>query len=175
LPRFQCIIADDHAIVRQGLRSVLEAPGMIEEDGIDVVAEAANGIETIAALRKLRPHLLLLDVQMPFAGWAEVAVEVRSWSPETRILRGGRVIAPDVQEVIAGAPEQSTLSARERQVLNMIAMGRSNRDMAELLGISAKTVDRHRTNLMQKLDVHSVAQLIALALREWLIDGSDAL
>jgi Response regulator containing a CheY-like receiver domain and an HTH DNA-binding domain len=215
LPRFQCIIADDHAIVRQGLRSVLEAPGMIEEDGIEVVAEAANGIETIAELRRLHPHLLLLDVQMPFAGGAEVALEARRWSPQTRIvvltgitapgklaelvdlgvdglfskasdnaglyaalpriLRGGRVIAPEVQATIAEAPEQSTLSARERQVLNMIAMGRSNRDMAAILGISAKTVDRHRTNLMQKLAVHSVAQLIALALREGLIDGSDAL
>ena len=215
MPRFQSVIADDHTIVRQGLRSVLETPGMIEEDGIAVMAEAANGIEAIAAVRRLRPHLVLLDVQMPFAGGVEVALEVRRWSPETRIvvltgitapgklaelievgvdglfskaadnsglyaalpkiLRGARVIAPEIVAAIEVAPEQSLLSSRERQVLNLVVMGQSNKEISEVLGISVKTVDRHRTNLMQKLDVHSVAQLIALALRQGLIDPAAEL
>lgn len=67
------------------------------------------------------------------------------------------------------------LSDRERQTLNLIVSGRSNREIGETLGISAKTVDRHRTSLMKKLDVHSVAQLIAYALREGLIDPSTEL
>lgn len=188
---------------------------MVEEDGIAVLAEAANGVEAIAAVRRLRPHLVLLDVQMPFAGGAEVALEMRRWSPATRIvvltgisapgklaelidlgvdglfskagdnaglyaalpkiLRGARVIAPEIVAAIEAAPDQSPLSARERQVLNLIVMGRSNKEISEVLGISAKTVDRHRTNLMQKLDVHSVAQLIALALREGMIDPAAEL
>ncbi len=189
---------------------MLETPGLIEEDGIAVVAEAANGVEAIAAVRRWRPQLVLLDVQMPFAGGVEVALELRRWSPESRIvvltgitapgklaelidlgvdglfskaadnaglyaalpkiLRGARVIAPEIVTAIEAAPEQSPLSSRERQVLNLIVMGQSNKEISGILGISAKTVDRHRTNLMQKLDVHSVAQLIALALREGLID-----
>src|SRR5690606_5123704 len=67
---------------------------MIEDEGIEVVAEAANGIETIAALRQHRPQLLLLDVQMPFAGGAEVALEARRWSPETRIVVLTGITAP---------------------------------------------------------------------------------
>lgn len=188
---------------------------MIEEDGIAVLAEAANGIEAVAAVRHLRPHLVLLDVQMPFAGGVEVALEVRRWSPQTRIvvltgitapgklaelievgvdglfskatdnaglyaalpkiLRGGRVIAPEIVAAIEAAPEQSLLSSRERQVLNLIVMGQSNKEISAVLGISIKTVDRHRTNLMQKLDVHSVAQLISLALRQGLIDPAPEL
>lgn len=214
-PRFQAVIADDHAIVRSGLRAALEAPGLVEPAGIAVVAEAADGLSAIAAVRQHRPALLLLDVQMPLAGGLEVLVEARRWSPDTRvvilsgitatgkiaelvasgvdglfskgednaelftalpgILRGRRQIAGVFRRMLEEAPAAPPLSDRERQVLNLIVAGRSNREMAEVLGISAKTVDRHRTNLMQKLDVHSVAQLIAYALREGLIAPSAGL
>ncbi|MCB1390276.1 MAG: response regulator transcription factor [Rhodobacteraceae bacterium] len=213
-PRFHAIIADDHAIVRSGLRRALETPGLVEPAGIAVVAEAGDGLEAIAAVRRHRPALLLLDVQMPLAGGVEVVLEARRWSPETRIvvltgvtasgkiaelvhcgvdglfskgdddadlfrqlpaiLRGRRHIAPALRRLDA-APPPPALSDRERQTLNLIVSGRSNREIADTLGISAKTVDRHRTNLMQKLDVHSVAQLIAYALRERLIDPSAEL
>ena len=214
-PRFHAVIADDHAIVRAGLRTALETPGLIEVDGIKVVAEAADGLQAIAALRQHRPQLMLLDVQMPHAGGLEVLVEARRWSPDTRIvvltgvmalgkiselvsagvdglfskgednselyrqlpniLRGRRHVAASFVRMLEDAPEQTALSARERQTLNLIVAGRSNKEIAETLGISAKTVDRHRTNLMQKLDVHSVAQLIAYALREGLIDPAAEL
>ena len=214
-PRFHAVIADDHAIVRAGLRTALETPGLIEVDGIKVVAEAADGLKAIAALRQHRPQLLLLDVQMPHAGGLEVLVEARRWSPDTRIvvltgvmalgkiselvsagvdglfskgednaelyrqlpniLRGRKHIAASFVRMLEDAPQQAALSARERQTLNLIVAGRSNKEIAETLGISAKTVDRHRTNLMQKLDVHSVAQLIAFALREGLIDPAAEL
>lgn len=214
-PRFHAIIADDHAIVRAGLRTAIETPGLVEVDGIKVVAEAADGLQAIAALRQHRPHLLLLDVQMPHAGGLEVLVEARRWSPDTRIvvltgvmsvgkiselvssgvdglfskgednsemyrqlpniLRGRRHIAASFVAMLEQAPDQPKLSDRERQTLNLIVAGKSNKEIAETLGISAKTVDRHRTNLMQKLDVHSVAQLIAYALREGLIDPAAGL
>lgn len=214
-PRFHAIIADDHAIVRAGLRTAIETPGLVEVDGIKVVSEAADGLQAIAALRQHRPHLLLLDVQMPHAGGLEVLVEARRWSPDTRIvvltgvmsvgkiselvssgvdglfskgednsemyrqlpniLRGRRHIAASFVAMLEQAPDQPKLSDRERQTLNLIVAGKSNKEIAETLGISAKTVDRHRTNLMQKLDVHSVAQLIAYALREGLIDPAAGL
>ncbi|GAB4511942.1 MAG: response regulator transcription factor [Roseibium sp.] len=213
--RFHAVIADDHAIVRAGLRAALETPGTVEPDGIEVVAEASDGLQAIAALRKHRPSLLLLDVQMPHAGGFEVLVEARRWSPETRvvvltgvsavgkigelvasgvdglfsksedheelirrlpnILRGQRHVAKRFETLLQDSQGLPVLSERERQTLNLIVSGRSNREIGEILGISAKTVDRHRTNLMKKLDVHSVAQLIAYALHEGLIDPSAEL
>lgn len=210
-----CVIADDHAIVRAGLKTALETPGLIEQQGIEVVAEAANGLEAIAAVRTQRPRLLLLDVQMPHAGGVTVLLETRRWSPDTRIvvltgisavgklaelvdagvdglfskaasndalytalpdiLRGRRRIAEDIVALLEEAPRPSPLTERERQILNLIISGRSNKEMAEILGISVKTIDRHRTTMMQKLNVHSVAQLIAVALKEGLIDASAEL
>ncbi|WP_306044984.1 response regulator transcription factor [Nioella sp. MMSF_3534] len=214
-PRFHAVIADDHAIVRAGLRTALETPGMVETDGIAVVDEAADGLQAISAVRQHRPHLLLLDVQMPHAGGLEVLLEARRWSPDTKIviltgvmsvgkiselvssgvdglfskgedntelyrqlpniLRGRRHIAASLVAMLEDAPDAPDLTARERQTLNLIVAGQSNKEIAETLGISAKTVDRHRTSLMQKLDVHSVAQLIAYALREGLIDPAGGL
>ncbi|WP_127557172.1 LuxR C-terminal-related transcriptional regulator [Nioella ostreopsis] len=214
-PRFHAVIADDHAIVRAGLRTALETPGMVETDGIAVVAEAGDGLQAISAVRQHRPQLLLLDVQMPHAGGLEVLLEARRWSPETKIviltgvmsvgkiselvssgvdglfskgedntelyrqlpniLRGRRHIAASLVAMLEDAPDAPDLTARERQTLNLIVAGQSNKEIAETLGISAKTVDRHRTSLMQKLDVHSVAQLIAYALREGLIDPAGGL
>jgi len=210
---YTAVIADDHAIVRSGLRAALEAPGLIEDPGVTVLGEAANGLEAIALVRKHRPHLLLLDVQMPMAGGTEVVLEVRRWSPDTRIviltgvsalgklselieagvdglfskatqndelyrslpliLRGGRHVAAPILAALEDRPNTPPLTDRERQTLNQIVAGRSNKEIAEVLGISVKTVDRHRTNLMQKLGVHSVAQLIAFALREGLIDAAS--
>lgn len=212
---YYAVVADDHAIVRAGLRAALETPGQIEPDGIAVVAEAANGLEAIALARQHKPELLLLDVQMPLAGGVEVVVEVRRWSPETKIvvltgvtaigmisalvdsgvdglfskgddnqelylrlpniLRGQRYIAQRFVAALNEPPKGAQLTGRERQMLNMILGGHSNKEIAEILGISAKTVDKHRTSMMQKLDVHSVPQLMAFALREGLIDPASEL
>lgn len=215
MKRYQCVIADDHAIVRAGLKGALETPGLIETDGLEVVGQAENGLEAIAAVRAYRPDLLLLDVQMPMAGGVEVLLETRRWAPQTKIvvltgisalgklaelvdagvdglfskatandemyealpkiLRGGRKIATHIVALLEDAPQISPLTDRERQILNLVVSGRSNKEMAEILGISVKTIDRHRTSMMQKLDVHSVAQLIGVALKEGLIDPSAEL
>lgn len=210
--RYYAVIADDHAIVRAGLRDALEKPGLIEPDGIHVVSEAENGIAAIAEVRKHQPDLLLLDVSMPLAGGVEVLVESRRWSPATKvvvltgisaiglvsdliesgvdglfskmssnedlyerlpgILRGQRHISAPFLKMLDETPKPALLTARERQTLNMIISGQSNKEIALGLGISIKTVDKHRSSLMQKLNVHSVPQLMARALKEGMIDPS---
>ena len=211
--KYTAVIADDHAIVRAGLRDALEKPGLVEIEGIEVVAEAENGIAAIAEIRKHQPSLVLLDVSMPMAGGVEVLIEARRWSRDTRvvvltgisavgliselmeagvdglfskaasneelyeklpgILRGKRHISQPFLDVLEEQPKSVVLTGRERQTLNMIIAGRSNKEIAQGLGISIKTVDKHRTSLMQKLKVHSLPQLMALALKQGLIDPSQ--
>ncbi|WP_417670955.1 LuxR C-terminal-related transcriptional regulator [Roseibium sp.] len=213
--KYNAIIADDHAIVRAGLKDALEKPGLIEPGGIKVLAEAGDGLSAIAEVRKHRPSLLLLDVSMPMAGGVEVLVEARRWSRETKvvvltgvsavglvsdlvetgvdglfskasdntefyqklpgILRGQRHISEYFLKILEETPKPPMLTDRERQTLNMILAGRSNKEIAEGLGISVKTVDKHRTSLMQKLNVHSVPQLMARALKDGMIDPSKEL
>jgi len=213
--RYSAVIADDHAIVRAGLKDALQTPGLIEPDGIEVVAEAGDGLAAIAELRRHRPDLLLLDVSMPLAGGVEVLIETRTWSPDTKvvvltgisavgligdlieagvdglfskaasneelyeklplILRGQRHIAAPFLKSLEDKPGPALLTGRERQTLNMIVSGRSNKEIAHGLGISIKTVDKHRTSLMKKLNVHSLPQLMALALREGMIDPAREL
>ncbi|MGH1579103.1 LuxR C-terminal-related transcriptional regulator [Planktotalea sp.] len=204
------VIADDHAIVRAGIRDALEKPGLVTAQGIKVVQEAADGLAAIAAVEQHKPALLVLDVQMPLAGGVETLIEVRRISPPTKvvvltgvtaggivsslveagvdglfskaddnselyqklpgILLGQRYIAASFVEILEQAAESEVLTGRERQILNLILSGQSNKEIARTLGISAKTVDKHRTSMMQKLNVHSVPQLMAHALREGLID-----
>lgn len=92
-----------------------------------------------------------------------------------RILRGQRYIAPRFVEMMEAAEDSAALTDREVQILNLVVAGRMNREIADTLGISVKTVDRHRTNLMQKLGVRSAVELIGYALREGLIDISPEL
>jgi len=210
--KFSVIIADDHQIVRDGLRMALTQPGVVEPDGIEVAGEATNGFEALAAVKQFKPNALLLDISMPLAGGAEVVTDIRRWSPDTAIviltgisspgliaslldqgvegmfskgasldelyqklpliLRGGRYIAAPFLELMESQQQSLTLTDRERQTLNMVISGKSNREIAEALSISPKTVDKHRTSLMQKLEVHSLAELMAYALKHGLIDMS---
>lgn len=220
------VIADDHALVRSGLKDVLLRLGGAAgstggsdagQRGVEVVGEATNGIEAISLGKTLRPDLMLLDAGMPLARGMEVFGEVRRWSPDTRIavvtgftaahvladwiaagvdglflktcsgeemahgfalvLRGEGYIAREVLEVLerAEAQEVEALTLRERQVLHLIAEGCSNAAIAERLSISVKTVDNHRTRMMAKLKVHSVAQLLSYALKAGLLDADQQL
>ncbi|MEL6202125.1 MAG: response regulator transcription factor [Pseudomonadota bacterium] len=91
------------------------------------------------------------------------------------ILSGARVISPDVTAILEDVQDGPDLTPRERQILSLVARGYANREIGERLGVSAKTIDNHRTNLMRKLDVHSVAELLAYALREGLLDAQREL
>lgn len=206
------VVADDHEIVRTALRQMLQEAQQSHGLRFDLVAEAVNGLEAIAAVKAERPELLLLDLAMPLAGGVEIIHDVRRWHPPIRIvgltgvtaggllanavemgvdalisktssmdvlldrlpliLGGGRFIDPELATLIEQGQQAANLTDRERQILNMVVAGKSNKEIAALLNISPKTVDKHRSSMMQKLDVHSVAQLMARALKDGLIDST---
>jgi len=209
-PRYTAIIADDHQIVRSGLAAALGKGGLIEAVGIDVVAEAANGLEAIELVKRHRPDLLLLDIAMPLASGAEIIADIRRWSPATRIvvmtavtspgvlanlvesgvdglfskasdnaelftrlsliLRGARHVAEPFVRIMREARPMVPLSDRERQTLNMIISGKSNNEIADLMGVSPRTSEKHRASLMAKMEVKSVVELMSRALRDGLIE-----
>lgn len=203
--RRSVVVADDHALTRAGVRGLLAEAGDFE-----VVAEVEDGLQAISAIKRLRPDLAVLDIRMPHANGAEVFIEGRRWSPQTRfvvltglgtvalfreliaarvdglflktgavdglrhalaqLMAGRQVIDAEVQALLAKADAAPALTRRELQVLQALARGETNQGIGTLLGISPKTVDTHRTNLMAKLDVRSTAALVARAMRDGLLD-----
>ena len=208
------LIADDHTIVRTGIRHVLES-----DNGFEVVGEAATGTEAVALAASLRPDVVVLDISMPGESGLQVAARLRDGSPERRIVilsmhdnaeyvlesvragadayllkdaaatdlrsairsvcRGESYFSPPVasrlrealraeQEAKAGGLEQ--LTAREREVLQGVARGRTNKEIAAELGISHRTVETHRESLMRKLQIRTVAELTRFALEAGIIE-----
>lgn len=202
------IIADDHQMMRQGLRALLAlAPD------IQVVAEASNGQEVLELVRKNTGATVLLDLDMPVLNGLDTTVALTRQFPGTRILMltmhaepalvkrciqagaaGYLLKTADqdelllaIRRVAAGksyvdqdlnrlsTPDSpdiaklASLTAREREILVLIAQGKSNPEMAEMLFISIKTVDTHRVNLMRKLDIHQLALLTQFALKAGLL------
>lgn len=204
------VIADDHAIVRQGVKSILRLHPEIE-----VVGEAANGVELVTLIKRHTPSLVFADIAMPYASGLEAVDEIRRWSPASRIviltgltsraliaqahaapvdgiflksdppeeifnaiaeiIDGRRMYSASIRKILNEATLVDKLTARERQVLLGVAQGETNVRIAERLGLSANTVDKHRTNMMRKLDVHSAAELLALAIRDGLLDAAKTL
>lgn len=209
------LVVDDHPLVREGIRHVLN-----EGSGLEVTAEAASGEEALELAQSHRPDVILLDISMPGESGLKVATKLRSRVPEARILilsmhdhaefvlgavragvhgyvlkdslpvelrqavrtvyGGEEFFSPPVAsrlsaalrgEVPVDAKRQKieSLTKREREVLVHVAMGRSNKKVAGELGISVRTVETHRENLMRKLDIHSVAELTRLALKTGLV------
>jgi len=204
------VLAEDHLIVRQGLRLLLE------REQIEVIGEASNGLEAIEVIRDSLPDIAVLDYEMPQLGGLGVLTELPRISPKTRAiiltrhmeepyaieaLRAGargyvlktqagndvvaavqhvhrcevylspRISTAVVEAYLAGTDLQSVaLTSRERQVLQLVGEGRSTKQIAALLGISAKTADSHRAKLMEKLDIHQVAGLVRYAIRSGLIE-----
>lgn len=207
---FRAVIADDHQIVRAGLRVALETPGIVNTRDIRIVAEASNGLEAIEAVKTERPDVLFLDISMPLASGAEILFDIKRWSPETRIvvltaitsvgllssivesgvdglfskgsdnaelfaklpiiLQGGKHIESTLAKLIRETAPIGDLTQRERQSLNMIVAGKTNPEIAELMGVSPKTAEKHRASLMEKLGVHSIVELMSKALHEGLIE-----
>lgn len=208
------LLADDHAIVRRGLRSLLE------DAGIAVVAEAADGLEALRLCEEQRPDMLILDVGMPKLNGIEVAARAQKLaakpgvimlsmhSDESYIIRalaaGARAyllknatdedLLPAVRAVASGkhffSPAVTAilvedyvrrlqtrgltdsfhlLTDREKEVLQLLAEGRSNKEVATVLDLGLSTIETHRANLMQKLNLHNTAEIVLYAVRKGII------
>ena len=208
MSKIRVLIADDHAILREGVRALLAATPDIE-----VVGQAADGREAIDACRKLEPDVVLMDIAMPGLGGLEAAIEIKKEGLRARILilsqyedreyvrrllkagvagyvlkksagtelvgairavhRGGLVLDPEVARAAmeetsaqkSGGDPYETLTDREKQVFRLVAEGRSNKEVADDLGISVKTAMSHREHVMEKLDLHNRTELVRLALK----------
>ena len=208
------LLADDHGIVRRGLKSLLE------EAGLSVVAEAADGLEAIRLTEEHRPDLLILDIGMPKLSGIEVAARSQKLDRPPRVIilsmhadesyiiralaAGARAyllkdatdedLLPALRAVASGKPFFSPavdgvlvedyvrtcrtrgltdsyhlLTDREKEVLHLLAEGRSNKEVATLLDLGLSTVETHRANLMQKLNLHNTAEIVLYAVRKRLI------
>jgi len=209
------VIAEDHTILREGLRSLLSSSPEFE-----IVGEAKDGREAIGCVEKFKPDLILTDLSMPRMNGMEAIKEIKRQSPETKVLvltvhkaeeyilatlqagadgyllkdsthaellmavkhvlGGKRYISPGISDkVLEGYLEGKktlrthttweTLTQREREILKLIAEGYKNKEIAEDLCISPKTVEKHRANLMEKLDLHSIQALTAFAIGKGLV------
>jgi DNA-binding NarL/FixJ family response regulator len=208
------LLADDHGIVRRGLRS------MLEEAGHTIVAEAADGLDATRLCEVHRPDLLIVDIAMPKLSGIEVSARAQKLDPppavivlsmhsdESYIIRalaaGARAyllkdatdedLLPAVRAVASGKPFFSPavaavlvedyvrtlqkrgltdtyhlLTDREKETLHLLAEGRSNKEVATLLDVGLSTVETHRANLMQKLNLHNTAEIVLYAVRKGLI------
>ena len=215
MPKIRLVLVDDHAVVRSGLRMLLEA-----QTDMEIVGEAENGREAVTLAQSLQPDIILMDILMPDMNGIEAARLVQDAAPDTAVLAltmyeddqyffemlkagaSGYVpkrAAPDdlvtairtvyqgevflypslaarlvqgyvKQDLPDGSAPPDNLTQREREVLILIADGLTNAEIAEQLGISVKTVDRHRENLMRKLNLHSRVDLVKYAIKRGLID-----
>lgn len=213
--KFRIVLADDHTILREGLRALLSA-----DPEFEVVGEAQDGREAVRCVEKLEPDLLVIDLSMPRMSGMDAIREVKKRYPDTRVIAltvhkteeyilttlqagadgyvlkdathdelvlaiknvmaGNSYLSPGISEkVIEGylvGRENSrsmsaweTLSQREREVLKLIAEGYKNKEIADDLCISLKTVEKHRANLMKKLDLHNAAALTIYAVEKGLL------
>jgi DNA-binding NarL/FixJ family response regulator len=219
MKRITVLLAEDHAIVREGLRSLLELGGDVE-----VVGEAATGRQAVDLARKLRPAVVVMDIAMPVLNGFEATRQILHAVPETKVLvlsahsddeyvahmaavgasgyvvkqNSGQVLVHAVKEIASGRPYFSPsiskrvrdaerkagggvtaralprrpLTAREAEVLQLVAEGAANKQVAAELGISIKTVEKHRQQLMDKLDIHDTAGLTRYAIGAGVIESS---
>ena len=209
------LFAEDHAILRDGLRALLEA-----EHEFMVVGEVDNGRDALYAVSSLSPQLVLMDLSMPNTNGTEAIRNIKRRFPETKIvaltvhkaeeyvratlkagadgyvlkddsraelmvalrsvLNGKTYLSPNIcDSVVSGylggngpkdqTPSWNTLTHREREVIKLIAEGKRNREIAGYLSVSLKTVEKHRSNLMKKLDLHSASALTAYAIENRLV------
>lgn len=205
----QVLLADDHRIVRDGLKVFLE------KEGFHVCGEAEDGQQAVWLAEQLHPDVAVLDISMPKLNGLDVARELGRVTPRTKTiiltmhgeklyilqglragirafvmkthaaddlvkaiheaLRGGTYLSPEVSGAVVCAYQSAEelsadpLSPRERQVLQLIAEGRTSKEIADVLNISVKTVETHRGHVMQKLDIHEIAGLVRFAIRRGLI------
>jgi len=210
---YKIILADDHALFREGLKRILA-----ESSDLKVIGEVADGLELIKMLHNLKPDMVILDISMPNIRGIEAIQEIKTIHPESKILvltmhrdmeylhqaissgahgyllkedadselfsaiekvkRGKIYISPKLSEYLTEdwarihrgehepASETEPLTIREREILKLIAEGKANKEIASLLNISIRTVEHHRANIMDKLNLKNVAELIKYAIQK---------
>ncbi len=204
------LLADDHAIVREGLRALLS-----REPDMQVVAEAGDGREALRLAQETRPDVAAMDLSMPLLNGLEAGRQMASWDRGPRpilltmhaedryvlealragirgyvlkkqagadliraiheVVSGSVYLSPGISTVVAEAVRspaphlEDPLTAREREVLQLVAEGKTTKEISAILGVSVKTADAHRTRLMQELDIHDIASLTRYAIRQGLI------
>ncbi len=210
------VIADDHELVRKGLRSVLDA-----QTGWTICGEAANGREAVELARQMKPDVMVMDVTMPELNGLEATRQILKDRPKTEVLiltvheseqlvgevlaagARGYILKGDTARLLVAAIESIAqhkpfftgtasevvlggylrpgqparkesralprLTAREREIVQLLAEGKSNKEVGTALGVSVKTVDAHRANIMHKLNIHSVTDLVRYAIRNNII------
>jgi two-component system, NarL family, response regulator NreC len=205
------VLADDHALVRQGFRMILEA-----QPDMEIVGQAGNGREAVELAEKLRPDVVVMDVAMPELNGTEATRRLAASTPRTRVLalsmhkdsvyvreilragargyllkdsgdtdlvaavravaKGEGYISPAVSDAVLSDYRKHVtdpldlLTGREREVLQSIAEGKTNKEIATALNLSVYTVEAHRGRIMEKLNLHSTGELVRFALRNGLID-----
>ena len=167
--QYTVIIADDHHLVRAGIKTALEKPGVIETNGLCVVAEATDGLETVGLIKVHKPDLLVLDVQMPRASGTEILVDVQRWSPETKIVVVTAVSAPGllagmVEGGIDGLFSKASDNTELFEKLPLILRGGRHiaEPMAALLkgaGTAPNLTDRERQTLNMIVSGRSTAEI----------------
>jgi DNA-binding NarL/FixJ family response regulator len=221
MKRITVLLAEDHTIVREGFRKMLEL-----EDDLEVVGEAQEGRQAVALAKKLRPAVVLMDIAMPLLNGLEATRQVLKALPSTKVLilsahnddayiktatesgavgfllkqtsahsvcqairevqKGNTFFSPaisrrldhlnpqspDRAKVLNNNKKAAQLSSREMEVLQLIAEGKANKETAAELGISIKTVEKHREHLMEKLDIHDTAGLTRYAIGAGIIESS---
>lgn len=209
--RKSIVIADDHMMFREGLRTLLEA------EGFNVVGEAENGQEAIRLARQHSPEVIVLDYSMPVLNGIDAAKEIQRQSPDTfvilltmyedetyalealkcgirgfvlkhqaaadlvnairEVLQGSIYLSPGISSAVVQAlmskkeEQAELLTSRERQVLQLIAEGNTTKNIAEILHLSVKTAESHRSRIMSKLDMHNVASLVRYSIRQGMIEA----
>ena len=209
------VLADDHALVRAGLRSLVA-----DMPGVKVVGEASNGHEALQLVKECRPHVVLMDITMPGMNGLEATTRIMASHPETSVVilsmhasetyalhalragaagyilkdgepseldrairaaaRGEPYLTSQVSKHLITeyrrraadlpAPPQERLTARQREILQLVAEGQSTKQIAARLGLSAKTIENHRAGLMKRLAIHDIAGLVRFAVSSGLID-----
>ncbi|MBI4537040.1 MAG: response regulator transcription factor [candidate division NC10 bacterium] len=207
--RLRVLMADDHAMVRQGLKALLE------QEGFEVVAEAEDGREAVRLAQDLALDIAILDISMPSLNGLDAAKEILRASPRVGVIlltvhaadhqvvsalragikgyvlkthaaeelvraihevsRGGTYLSPRVSRVVIDAYLSKSelppdpLSPRERQVLQLVAEGKTTKEIAAQLDLTTKTAESYRAKIMEKLDIHDTAGLVRYAIRQGLI------
>ena len=213
--RIRVLLADDHTILRDGIRALL-----VDQADIEVIGEAEDGLSTVKMVGKLKPDVVIMDIAMPLLNGLEATRQIQRDYPQVKVLiltmheneeyirqvlaagalgyvlkdaaahdllgairavhRGEAVLSPAITRLviedylrwgeIRPADTSNGLTPREREILQLIAEGYTNKEIAEILSLSVKTIQSHRSNLMSKLDLHDRGELIKYAIQKKIID-----